>query len=127
MPNRYLLTEKMREELLETFKAAQDMALKTHDIVSAEYYQMMVKHLVNMKAVIKKDFVSEKKEESKNILPRMSLKELEIWLRSDREMSADDKFELYYEERELFKGKKNKNTLNKMLKDLGIYLPKKSR
>ena len=82
--SRYLLTEKMREELLVTFRAAQEMSLDANDVISAEYYEMLVKHLVGLKPVKKKDYVETKSLDTplsfsfkKVIAPKMSLKETE--------------------------------------------------
>ena len=41
----YYLSEKMRNELLETFEAALTMALEQEDETTADYYSLLIKHL----------------------------------------------------------------------------------
>ena len=139
MPKRYILTEKMRDELLNTFKAAQELSLESLDIVSAEYYEMLVKHLIKLKPVGSKDnqedtlninFKSLSSPVNPSIIPKeMSLKEIEMFLKADHSLSAEEKFELYYDEHLRVKAKKKEKSgksLKSMLKELNIDPAKKN-
>ena len=127
MSKKFLLTEKMREELLSTFKAAQELALEKQDIVSADYYGIMVKHLVDLKAVNKRDYKEVKPivlkdtfNFSQKISPKMTLKETLTWLLEQDDMTPDEKFDLYYEERERIREAKGSRSFKKFLKELKI-------
>ena len=132
MPNKYILTEKMRDELLNTFKAAQELSRECKDTISADYYEMLVKHLTNLNPITKSEYLKNvKKTElaiSKVVPKTMSLKQIESWLKKDTSMTNEEKFELYYDEYRRIKKKRKKKgkTLNQMCKELKIDRPKKS-
>jgi len=64
---------------------------------------------------------SDKKSIHRDIVNSMSLKEIEKYLLDDPELSDDDRFQLYYDEREKMRKSKEKTfTYDQILKDLKI-------
>ena len=125
----YLLSEEMRKELLTTFKYARDRALKNKDEDSAAYYWGLVDYLQGLPEVTSKPkkIVEDKKEVPKLPIKKtpstyMSLKEIAKMLKDDHSLTPDEKFELYYEERQRIKGEKEDDgyTLSEILKELNI-------
>jgi hypothetical protein len=118
----YLLSEEMRDELLNTFKYARDKALQNKDEDSASYYWGLVDYLQGLP---KFDKTKSKSTSSNDIvlLPKspdpIPLNELRDILHEDSSLTPSEKFELYYEERENQR-ESSGLTLNKMLKNLKI-------
>ena len=55
----------------------------------------------------------------------MSLEEIEEFLKDDPELSKEERFDLYYEEREREREKKNSMSYDELLKSSGLLPPKK--
>ena len=118
----YYLSDEMRNELLSTFRYARDKALQNKDEDSASYYWGLVDYLQGLTKVKKLDT---KKETSKStkILPApkpIPLKDLEKLLKEDDSLTPEEKFDLYYEERESQRVEKDGYSLEEMLKNLRI-------
>ena len=61
----------------------------------------------------------------KAIAKTMNLKELSKWLKSINDISPQEKFELYVEERDRITDEKNSSSLDELLKGTGIKRYKK--
>ena len=133
MPNKYILTAKMRDEMLSTFKAAQELSIECKDAISADYYSMLVRHLTNLNPVTKTEYLKHVKSQqivvSKPVPSSMSLKQIAAWLKKDNSLTKNEKFELYYEEYCRVKDKKRGKgkSLDQVCKELNIGRAKKSR
>ena len=79
----------------------------------------------NPKKKTKKRKEKEFKPHIDDILHYMSLEEVKKYLLEDPELTDEERFELYYQEHERVKNKKEGFTLEEMLKDLNIKLPPK--
>jgi len=60
-----------------------------------------------------------------DVMEYCTLKEIEEFLKDDPELSDQERFELYYDERERRKPKEKGLTYNQLLKKAGIHNPKK--
>jgi len=122
----YVLSNEMYRELLRTFTAARDNALQSRDEDSASYYWGLVEYLKTLpRAETLQDFLNVKKfkkieapkEEpikKPNKVPQMgmSLKAVEKWLLNQYDLTNEERFELYYQERKLIqKRKAEKNSI----------------
>ena len=79
----------------------------------------------NPKKKTKKREEKEFKPPIDDVLHYMSLEEVKKYLLEDPELTDEERFELYYQEHERVKNKKEGFTLEEMLKDLNINLPPK--
>ena len=77
------------------------------------------------KKPIKERKEKEFKPEIEDVIQHMSLEEVKEYLLEDPELTDEERFELYYQEHERVKNKKEGFTLEEMLKDLNINLPPK--
>jgi len=67
-----------------------------------------------------------KKPKHNNKTKKVSLKEIETYLKDDPELTPEERFELYYDEHERVKEEKDTHTLKDILKDLNLnYKPNK--
>lgn len=140
----YVLSNEMYRELLRTFTAARDNALQSRDEDSASYYWGLVEYLKTLpRADTLQDFLNvkkfkkieppkdEKKEPIKkpNKVPQvgMSLKAVKKWLLNQYDLTNQERFELYYQERKLIKQRKEeKNSVSyeELVKDITGKKPK---
>ena len=119
----YVLSNEMYRELLRTFTAARDNALDNRDEESASYYWGLVEYLKTLpRAETLKDFLDVKKlkqieppkddkeepikKPSKVPQVGMTLKAVKKWLLNQSDLTNYERFELYYQERELIKQRK---------------------
>ena len=137
----YVLSNEMYRELLRTFTAARDNALDNRDEDSASYYWGLVEYLKTLpRAETLQDFLNVKKVKKlkptkKELIDKpkqvpqmgMSLKAVQKWLLDQPDLSNEERFELYYQERKLAKQREEEKkavSYEDLIKDITGKKPK---
>ena len=137
----YVLSNEMYRELLRTFTAARDNALDNRDEDSASYYWGLVEYLKTLpRAETLQDFLNVKKIKKlkpakKEVIDKpkqvpqmgMSLKAVQKWLLDQPDLSNEERFELYYQERKLAKQREEEKkavSYEDLIKDITGKKPK---
>ena len=89
-----------------------------------EDYEKMLKQFDSFFKNIKKEYHKSKSENKSN--KKLNLKKFKEELKKDKDLTNEEKFELYYDEYVKNKLKQKSRNLNSMLKEIGLIINKKN-